>query len=73
MTLQGELEEGHNYLRSSAEMLHLKLQPLETKQVGVVFTPIDYKRVTSLILVRYVFFYERLFNAWKKILQYFNI
>ncbi|XP_066488686.1 transmembrane protein 131-like isoform X3 [Tiliqua scincoides] len=49
---RGDLQEGHNYLKSSSEVLHLKLQPLETKQVGVVFTPIDYKRVTSLILIR---------------------
>ncbi|XP_061440549.1 transmembrane protein 131-like isoform X7 [Rhineura floridana] len=47
-----ELQEGHDYIRSSSEMLYLKLQPLETKRIGVVFTPIDYKRVNSLILVR---------------------
>uniref|UniRef100_A0A8D2J4P7 Transmembrane 131 like n=1 Tax=Varanus komodoensis TaxID=61221 RepID=A0A8D2J4P7_VARKO len=33
-------------------VLHLKLQPLEAKRVGVVFTPLDYKRVASLILIR---------------------
>ncbi|KAL7982022.1 hypothetical protein Chor_001079, partial [Crotalus horridus] len=44
--------EGHDYIRSSSELLHLKLQPLEMKRVGVVFTPLDYRRVTSLILVR---------------------
>nr|XP_044986988.1 transmembrane protein 131-like isoform X2 [Jaculus jaculus] len=32
--------------------LHLHLQPLETKRVGVVFTPADYGQVTSLILIR---------------------
>ncbi|XP_053110928.1 transmembrane protein 131-like isoform X2 [Hemicordylus capensis] len=41
-----------DYIRSSSEMIHLKLQPLESKRVGVVFTPIDFKKVTSLILVR---------------------
>ncbi|KAH0616044.1 hypothetical protein JD844_026835 [Phrynosoma platyrhinos] len=47
-----ELQDDHDFIRSSSEMLHLKLQPLETKKVGVVFTPLDYKRVTSVILVR---------------------
>ncbi|XP_073897424.1 transmembrane protein 131-like isoform X2 [Castor canadensis] len=32
--------------------LHLDLQPLEMKRVGVVFTPADYGKVTSLILIR---------------------
>ncbi|ELW64781.1 Transmembrane protein 131-like protein [Tupaia chinensis] len=32
--------------------LHLRLKPLEQKRVGVVFTPADYGRVTSLILIR---------------------
>ncbi|XP_012922681.1 transmembrane protein 131-like isoform X2 [Heterocephalus glaber] len=32
--------------------LHLDLQPLEMKRVGVVFTPVDYGKVTSLILIR---------------------
>ncbi|XP_062964213.1 transmembrane protein 131-like isoform X3 [Cynocephalus volans] len=32
--------------------LHLNLQPLEMKRVGVVFTPTDYGKVTSLILIR---------------------
>uniref|UniRef100_A0A8C9QHF3 Transmembrane protein 131-like n=1 Tax=Spermophilus dauricus TaxID=99837 RepID=A0A8C9QHF3_SPEDA len=32
--------------------LHLHLQPLEMKRVGVVFTPADYGKVTSLILIR---------------------
>ncbi|XP_020637024.3 transmembrane protein 131-like isoform X1 [Pogona vitticeps] len=47
-----ELREDHDYIKSSSEVLHLELQPLETKRIGVVFTPLDYKRVTSLILVR---------------------
>nr|XP_019577919.1 PREDICTED: transmembrane protein 131-like isoform X2 [Rhinolophus sinicus] len=32
--------------------LHLHLQPLEMQRVGVVFTPADYGKVTSLILIR---------------------
>ncbi|XP_015456168.1 transmembrane protein 131-like [Pteropus alecto] len=32
--------------------LHLHLQPLEMKRVGVIFTPADYGKVTSLILIR---------------------
>ncbi|KAF7244192.1 hypothetical protein EYD10_09603 [Varanus komodoensis] len=47
-----ELHEDHDYIGSSSEVLHLKLQPLEAKRVGVVFTPLDYKRVASLILIR---------------------
>lgn len=35
-------------------ILHLHLQPLEMKRVGVVFTPADYGKVTSLILIRWV-------------------
>ncbi|XP_074849253.1 transmembrane protein 131-like isoform X2 [Carettochelys insculpta] len=38
--------------KSSSEVLRLHLQPLETRRVGVIFTPIDYKRVASLILIR---------------------
>ncbi|XP_070805302.1 transmembrane protein 131-like isoform X1 [Pituophis catenifer annectens] len=52
LTEEYTYREGHDYRRSSSEMLHLKLQPLEMKRVGVVFTPLDYRRVTSLILVR---------------------
>ncbi|XP_042637342.1 transmembrane protein 131-like [Orycteropus afer afer] len=33
-------------------ILHLHLQPLEMRRVGVVFTPADYGKVTSLILIR---------------------
>uniref|UniRef100_A0A8B9P7D5 Transmembrane 131 like n=1 Tax=Apteryx owenii TaxID=8824 RepID=A0A8B9P7D5_APTOW len=33
-------------------LLQLHLQPLETRRVGVVFTPVDYRRVASLILIR---------------------
>uniref|UniRef100_A0A8C0UXE4 Transmembrane protein 131-like n=1 Tax=Cyanistes caeruleus TaxID=156563 RepID=A0A8C0UXE4_CYACU len=38
--------------KCSSEMLWLSLQPLETRKVGVIFTPLDYKRVASLILIR---------------------
>ncbi|NXO03105.1 T131L protein, partial [Rhinopomastus cyanomelas] len=38
--------------RCSSELLWLSLQPLETRKVGVIFTPVDYKRVASLILIR---------------------
>ncbi|XP_062348870.1 transmembrane protein 131-like isoform X4 [Cinclus cinclus] len=38
--------------KCSSEMLWLSLQPLETRKVGVIFTPLDYKRVSSLILIR---------------------
>ncbi|XP_059231061.1 transmembrane protein 131-like isoform X2 [Mustela nigripes] len=37
---------------SRAGILHLHLQPLEMKRVGVVFMPADYGKVTSLILIR---------------------
>ncbi|XP_029114931.1 transmembrane protein 131-like [Scleropages formosus] len=33
-------------------VVHLLLQPLETKEVGLVFTPMEHKSVTSLILIR---------------------
>ncbi|XP_044874202.1 transmembrane protein 131-like isoform X4 [Mauremys mutica] len=38
--------------KSSSEVLQLHLQPLETRRIGVVFTPVDYRRVASLILIR---------------------
>uniref|UniRef100_A0A8B9S4F4 Transmembrane 131 like n=1 Tax=Apteryx owenii TaxID=8824 RepID=A0A8B9S4F4_APTOW len=38
--------------KCSSELLQLHLQPLETRRVGVVFTPVDYRRVASLILIR---------------------
>ncbi|XP_006985380.1 transmembrane protein 131-like isoform X4 [Peromyscus maniculatus bairdii] len=44
---QGEPSE-----ESSFDALHLHLQPLEMRRVGVVFTPVDYGKVTSLILIR---------------------
>nr|XP_032649394.1 transmembrane protein 131-like isoform X4 [Chelonoidis abingdonii] len=39
-------------MKSSSEVLQLHLQPLETRRIGVVFTPVDYRRVASLILIR---------------------
>ncbi|XP_042663538.1 transmembrane protein 131-like isoform X3 [Tyto alba] len=38
--------------KCSSELLRLSLQPLETRKIGVIFTPVDYKRVASLILIR---------------------
>ncbi|NXL83192.1 T131L protein, partial [Alectura lathami] len=38
--------------KCSSELLWLNLQPLETRKVGVIFTPVDYKRVASLIVIR---------------------
>uniref|UniRef100_A0A8C6JJR6 Uncharacterized protein n=1 Tax=Melopsittacus undulatus TaxID=13146 RepID=A0A8C6JJR6_MELUD len=38
--------------KCSSELLWLTLQPLETRKVGVIFTPVDYRRVASLILIR---------------------
>ncbi|NWU99754.1 T131L protein, partial [Upupa epops] len=38
--------------KCSSELLWLSLQPLETRKIGVIFTPVDYKRVASLILIR---------------------
>ncbi|XP_050566297.1 transmembrane protein 131-like isoform X5 [Cygnus atratus] len=38
--------------KCSSELLRLNLQPLETRKVAVIFTPVDYKRVASLILIR---------------------
>ncbi|NXI73102.1 T131L protein, partial [Anseranas semipalmata] len=38
--------------KCTSELLQLNLKPLETRKVGVIFTPVDYKRVASLILIR---------------------
>lgn len=45
--LQGEPSE-----ESSLGALHVHLQPFDMRKVGVVFTPADYGKVTSLILIR---------------------
>ncbi|XP_051476025.1 transmembrane protein 131-like isoform X3 [Apus apus] len=45
-------QEDLNNKKCSSELLWLSLQPLETRKVGVIFTPVDYKRVASLILIR---------------------
>ncbi|XP_056418474.1 transmembrane protein 131-like isoform X2 [Hyla sarda] len=44
-----ELEEGDN---CSHEVVELQLQPWECQHVGVVFTPVDYRKVISLIVIR---------------------
>ncbi|KAM8939773.1 transmembrane protein 131-like isoform 2-T2 [Pelodytes ibericus] len=36
----------------SLETLELQLLPWESQRVGVVFTPLDYRKVTSLIVIR---------------------
>ncbi|KAM8968914.1 transmembrane protein 131-like isoform X2 [Sarcophilus harrisii] len=45
---------GHEdlHVTSQSEILRLHLQPLERRRVGVVFTPVDYRKVTSIILIR---------------------
>lgn len=47
LNLQGMHSEGSRF-----GSLHFHLQPLAKKRVGVVFTPADYGKVTSLILIR---------------------
>ncbi|XP_044156214.1 transmembrane protein 131-like isoform X1 [Bufo gargarizans] len=44
-----EHEEGED---CSQDVIELQLQPWEWQQVGVVFTPVDYRKVTSLIVIR---------------------
>ncbi|XP_038610943.1 transmembrane protein 131-like isoform X1 [Tachyglossus aculeatus] len=39
-------------VKSRFEVLHFHLRPLESRRVGVIFTPVDYRKVTSLILIR---------------------
>uniref|UniRef100_A0A8C3J9M5 Transmembrane 131 like n=1 Tax=Calidris pygmaea TaxID=425635 RepID=A0A8C3J9M5_9CHAR len=51
-TTEFRLMDECSYRKCSSELLWLSLQPLETRKVGVIFTPVDYKRVTSLILIR---------------------
>ncbi|KAM4708001.1 transmembrane protein 131-like [Discoglossus pictus] len=34
------------------EVLELQLKPWESQRVGIVFTPLDYRKVTSLIIIR---------------------
>ncbi|XP_030047486.1 transmembrane protein 131-like isoform X2 [Microcaecilia unicolor] len=38
--------------KSILEVLQLQLQPWESRRIGVFFTPADYKKVTTLILIR---------------------
>ncbi|CAN2388776.1 Transmembrane protein 131-like [Pristimantis euphronides] len=44
-----ELEEGDD---CSHEVVELQLQAWESQQVGIVFKPLDYRKVTSLIVIR---------------------
>ncbi|KAG8453991.1 hypothetical protein GDO86_000566 [Hymenochirus boettgeri] len=51
--LQKECHNMHEVLdESSVEILELQLLPWENRRVGVIFTPLDYRKVTSLIVVR---------------------
>uniref|UniRef100_A0A8D0HE92 Transmembrane 131 like n=1 Tax=Sphenodon punctatus TaxID=8508 RepID=A0A8D0HE92_SPHPU len=52
LTEECTYKEDFDNMKPSSEVLQLHLQPLETRRVGVVFTPVDYKRVASLILIR---------------------
>ncbi|XP_023579437.1 transmembrane protein 131-like [Octodon degus] len=49
---KGCLYRGRHAEEARVATLHLDLQPLEMRRVGVVFTPVDYGKVTSLILIR---------------------
>uniref|UniRef100_A0A8D0FZC5 Transmembrane protein 131-like n=1 Tax=Strix occidentalis caurina TaxID=311401 RepID=A0A8D0FZC5_STROC len=51
-TTEFRLMDECSHRKCSSELLWLSLQPLETRKVGVIFTPVDYKRVTSIILIR---------------------
>ncbi|CAJ0968281.1 unnamed protein product [Ranitomeya imitator] len=44
-----ELKEGDD---CTHEVVEFQLQPWESQQVGIVFTPVDYRRVISLIVIR---------------------
>uniref|UniRef100_A0A803Y9J8 Transmembrane 131 like n=1 Tax=Meleagris gallopavo TaxID=9103 RepID=A0A803Y9J8_MELGA len=51
-TTEFKLMDEYSHRKHSSELLQLNLQPLETRKVGVIFTPVDYKRVASIILIR---------------------
>uniref|UniRef100_A0A8B9CC05 Transmembrane protein 131-like n=1 Tax=Anser brachyrhynchus TaxID=132585 RepID=A0A8B9CC05_9AVES len=51
-TTEFRLMDECSHRKCSSELLRLNLQPLETRKVAVIFTPVDYKRVASLILIR---------------------
>ncbi|XP_075469237.1 transmembrane protein 131-like isoform X6 [Ascaphus truei] len=51
--LENECNQVHEELDDcSLEVLHLQLLPWESRRVGVTFTPLDYRKVTSLIVIR---------------------
>ncbi|XP_075054643.1 transmembrane protein 131-like isoform X2 [Mixophyes fleayi] len=50
--LQRECDTGDEDDECSREVLELQLQPWECHQVGVIFTPLDYRKVSSLIIIR---------------------
>lgn len=48
------LQEGENEEDIMGEgVLHLLLQPWETRDVAVVFTPSDHKPTTTILIIRY--------------------
>lgn len=50
--LQKECDQELEHIDCSHEVIELQLQPWERQQVGIVFTPVDYRKVTSLIVIR---------------------
>ncbi|XP_063314608.1 transmembrane protein 131-like [Pelobates fuscus] len=51
--LQNECKQMQDELKECTfEVLELQLEPWESRRVGIVFTPLDYKKVTSLIVIR---------------------
>ncbi|XP_053559728.1 transmembrane protein 131-like [Bombina bombina] len=52
-TLQKQCNYGNHQLENcTVEVLELQLLPWESQRVGVVFTPLDYRKITSLIVIR---------------------
>ncbi|KAM9330446.1 transmembrane protein 131-like [Gastrophryne carolinensis] len=50
--LQTPCETQENPDECITEVLELNLPPWESQQVGIIFAPLDYRKVTSLIIVR---------------------
>ncbi|KAM5193392.1 transmembrane protein 131-like isoform 2-T2 [Mantella aurantiaca] len=50
--LQKECDTQEKSQKCSTDVLELQLPPWECRQVGIVFEPLDYRKVTSLIIVR---------------------
>ena len=46
-------QEGENEQKTGEGVLRLLLQPLETREVAVVFTPSDHKPTTTILIIRY--------------------